>query len=270
MKKLERKFLLSLAVGLMPYITSAHAINCVPSPDCANLGYNQTEADCEGLDVIKCPSDVNKVFCKAQKNTKKCDTVGDVLYGDGTCSSSSANIVSNLTPIGVVFDTKYHLAIALTDVKKDGSAGSEDLKWLNINCSISQERCTYTTNEVECRIDGRYNTDQIFARSCGGTSSAANATNKYEAIGCLSDFCKKGKWFLPSLRDLKNIYDGKNNINATLSLLSNQGAENLTEGNYWSSNQQSYYNAWRFSMTSGNTGDSHKHFEMSVRPVVQY
>ena len=105
------------------YAIMAQAV-CTPAPDCASLGYKMTTADCTGQITVKCPTDTSKVFCKV-KAKEEVETAA-ILYGDGTVASG---IVTGKTPIGVVFDTANRLALALTDVKKDGTAGSETMLW---------------------------------------------------------------------------------------------------------------------------------------------
>ncbi len=60
---------------LLPVFLSATAAvqaqTCVKAPDCRELGYNQTAAECSaaGLDkYIKCPFDQTKVYCGAKSS----------------------------------------------------------------------------------------------------------------------------------------------------------------------------------------------------------
>ena len=96
------------------------------------------------------------------------------------------------------------------------------------------------TDLTTCGVDGRANTTAIL--NCGsscGTTPAATATNSYEPSGCSKDFCKKTKWFLPSMRDLITLYNAKSYVNASLSLTASSGAKTLTESYYWSSTEYS-------------------------------
>ena len=163
------------------------------------------------------------------------------------------------TPIGVVFDTANRLALALTDVKKDGTAGSERMYWSSSYCDTpGLQNCTtteipYGTNltPITCGVDGRLNTNAILASTCNGTTYAATATNNYQPAGCTKDFCKKSKWFLPSLRDLQNIYLQKTQIDASLTLLKSNGATDIGTKYYWSSTEYSNNVAWGFYMYNG-------------------
>ncbi len=245
------------------YAIMAQAV-CTPAPDCASLGYTKTSADCEGKIAVKCPTDTSKVFCKVIE-------IGSILYGDGTVTRE---LLRNKTPIGVVFDTDNRLAVALTDVKEDGTVGTEAMHWTGGPYDIPNlENCTDITAGTElvsftCGIDGRANTDKILSctwANCFGTP-AAKACNLYEPAGCTKDFCKNTKWFLPSLRDLQNMYINKNLLNSTLSA---SGGKTLNF-QYWSSTEYNYNSAWRFVTNSLKEVNSKNRLLNYVRPVVAY
>ena len=272
-KSYKRMLQISSAFGLILSVTNSYAIDCTPTPDCVTLGYTKTASDCSGVAAIKCPFDTSKVFCEEKILTKTCDSVGDVLYGDGTCAISPDKLDSSRTPIGIVFDTSHRLAMALIDVKQNGSAGSEKMKWSSSYCDTPNlENCTDTsTMTISCGLDGRANTDAILASTCNGTTYAANAVNAYQTSNCSADFCQKGKWFLPSMRDLNTIYSFKSVINNSLTLLASQGASNLQENYYWSSTESSNLGAWGLRMDNRYEGYSYKSGNTYyVRPVVKY
>ena len=128
------KKVIGLVLGLVPLSVSAE---CVPSPDCASIGY--TETSCEG-DSIKCPFDTTKlkcipcdssfryscdgeniknpignacnnkyVACECEDRTTfvngecvcdtSCDVIGNIYYSDGTCSSCN---LTDKTPVGII------------------------------------------------------------------------------------------------------------------------------------------------------------------------
>ena len=243
---------------------------CVQPPSCAELGFTADASKCSGA-ALKCPWDLSKAACKEKAQEASLP----ILYGDGTIASG---VVTGKTPIGVVFDTANRLALALTDVKKDGTAGSGAMQWSSASCDTpGLQNCGYSdistgTNltPISCGIDGRLNTNAILASTCNGTTYAATATNNYQPAGCTKDFCKKSKWFLPSLRDLQNIYLQRTQIDASLTLLKAYSATTLRNEDYWSSTGNYNY-AWKFGMydgyrasngKSGSTGD--------VRPVLAF
>ena len=267
MKKTNSNILLT-ALGLIFSSANSFATECTPAPDCASLGYNKTLTDCEGLATIKCQFDTSKVLCKDLSIT--C-TVGTVLGNDQKCYAAN-NLPTSVKPVGIVFDVVNRLAVALTDVKKDGSAGSEAMLWSSEQCDISAlKNCSSSSKLLTCGIDGRTNTDAILASNggCSGTTYAANAVNAYQPSNCTSDFCKKGKWFLPSYRDLNTMYEFEEIINNSLTLITSQGASNL--GYYWSSTEYDENDAWRFQINGGFKDYGPKNgLNHYVRPVVKY
>ena len=264
-----------LSCGAAFSFSEVQAQTCVVPPSCEALGYKQTEADCKGLDVVlKCPTDMSKMACLGS-SVSQVVSVGAILYGDGTVASG---LIAGKKPIGIVFDVINRLALALTDVKKDGSAGREEMDWSSEYCDTPNlENCTdSSTITISCGIDGRKNTDAILASTCNGTTYAANAVNAYQTSNCSADFCQKGKWFLPSLRDLNTIYSFKSVINNSLTLLVSIGASKLAESEmisiyYWSSTVDGNSNSWYLHMGSGtrysNVLYNGRYY---VRPVVKF
>ena len=257
------KLLFMALVLKMSLIIPAQATTCAVPPTCQQMGYTMKKADCGGNPVLRCPfalSDDNQVFCGggngAADEVVQDVSVGAIVYGDGTVASG---VVTGKTPIGVVFDTANRLALALTDVKKDGTAGSERMQWSSSYCDTpGLQNCTateipYGTNltPITCGVDGRLNTNAILASSCNGTTYAATATNNYQPTGCAKDFCKKTKWFLPSIRDLQNIYLQKTQIDASLTLLKGYSATTVKNDYYWSSTEYNMEGAWLFGMYAG-------------------
>lgn len=251
--------------------SSNAALNCTASPDCASLGYTMTAADCADGVKVACPTDPTKVFCKAGVQPATC-VVGAILGGDQLCYKDK--LPDNVKPVGIVFDTTNKLAVALTDINSSGSAGSSTMIWsANYYDIPALGNCTSSTDLTTCGVDGRANTTAIL--NCGsscGTTPAATATNSYEPSGCSKDFCKKTKWFLPSMRDLITLYNAKSYVNASLSLTASSGATTLTESYYWSSTEYDNYDAWKLRMSDCSRYSSIKYYitNLYVRPVVKY
>ena len=259
--------ILSGVLGTFFSTSAIAALNCTASPDCASLGYTMTAADCADGVKVACPTDPTKVFCKAGVQPATC-VVGAILGGDQLCYKDK--LPDNVKPVGIVFDTTNKLAVALTDINSSGSAGSSTMIWsANYYDIPALGNCTDLTT---CGVDGRVNTTAILncGSSCGSTP-AATATNSYEPSGCSKDFCKKTKWFLPSMRDLITLYDAKSYVNASLSLTASSGATTLTESYYWSSTEFSSDYAWILNVHSGFRGSYGKSYNnIYVRPVVKY
>ena len=234
-----------------------------PETDCAKLGYTKSVSQCSD-GYVRCPYNSAAVFCE------DVISVGSILYGDGTIANG---LVTGKTPIGIVFDTAHRLAVALTDINSSGSAGSSAMYWSTSYYDIpALGNCTSSIDLMTCGVDGRANTTAILncGSSCGSTP-AATATNSYEPSGCSKDFCKKTKWFLPSMRDLITLYTTKSYVNASMSLTSSSGAKTLPESYYWSSTEYNTDTAWTLRMSDGHSGWSYKFSSNDyVRPVVKY
>ena len=257
--------ILSGVLGTFFSTSAIAALNCTASPDCASLGYTMSAADCTDGVKVACPTDTSKVFCKTVQPVT-C-IVGSILGGDQFCYKDK--LPDGVKPVGIVFDTTNKLAVALTDINSSGSAGSSTMMWATGYYDIpTLGNCTDLTT---CGVDGRANTTAILncGSSCGSTP-AATATNSYEPSGCSKDFCKKTKWFLPSMRDLITLYNAKSYVNASLSLTASSGAKTLTESYYWSSTEFSSNYAWYLWMDDVSRYYGTKDYSEYVRPVVKY
>ena len=265
MKKIYQSFWqISLVLGVILFASQTQALDCTPVPDCGTLGYSKTEADCQGADVVlKCPYNTKQVTCLPVQLL-----AGDILYGDGTVSSE---VIAGKKPIGVVFDAENRLAVALTDVKQDGSAGSEEMMWSSEECDVPYLKSCGRNEASSCEIDGKRNTYFILATNggCSGTTYAANAVNAYNPSNCSKDFCKAGEWFLPSMRDLNTLYLFRNMVNSTLESLIPAGAQRQSVY-YWSSNESTSPKAWKISMSNGWLSFLNKSYTTNVRPVIAF
>ncbi len=212
MRKLHMIVLGGVCVSLLPLGEVWAELNCTATPDCASLGYTMSIDECTGLAMAVCPTDSGKVFCQKSLTASGSSTlktinpvtcvVGTVLGGNGSCYEIETP--AGVSPVAVVFDTNKRLAIALTDINADGTPGKEYMAWATVddydtdiaNCDTSSS----STDSLEtCAPDGRANTDIMLKTTGGGTHTAAQAVNKYEPEGCTVAFCKKTKWFIPSL-----------------------------------------------------------------------
>ncbi len=257
----------------------AQAQTCVQPPSCESLGYNKTETDCSGADiVVKCPTDTSKMSC-LKLPSQQSVSVGAILYGDG---SVSRELITNKKPIGVVFDVSNRLAVALTDAKKDGSAGTESMYWSSQTCDVEGLRNISSTTSLMgdgsavstgipvVGTDGRTNTNYILAATNCGTKYAANAVNAYQTDNCTSEFCQKGQWFLPSIRDSANISRTREVIDMTLNSLSSYGATTLKLGyseSYHTSTEVDKEKIWVYD-GAFLTGNKTKY--RYVRPVLAF
>lgn len=54
------------------------AQTCVKAPDCTEIGFTKTAADCKGKTILKCPFDTNQVYCPGYEESTKTYKVGDI------------------------------------------------------------------------------------------------------------------------------------------------------------------------------------------------
>ena len=209
----------------------------------------------------------------------KCISPAKILYGDGTIST---DVLSGKTPVGVVFDEDNRLAAALVDIDDNGKANRVKRMWGG-NVSVPLEDCAWADGynyfsregDADCGTDGRHNTDILLADTNAAEFYAAQSVYKFQPDGCSAGFCRKGKWFLPSMKDLWGLHDMKNEINLSLSLVQQWGAMILEDKStgYWSSSKtedaiggiyMTDYDTCRFS------ANKTKYHIAYVRPVVKY
>ena len=280
-----------------PYADCCHLKTSVQTPYGCEKTYDCCSSKCEKAYsdncrnqtavIAKCPDNATCSYfgdCKSKVQSWSCKSgyeksgnsciaavrVGSILYGDGTVASG---LVTGKMPIGIVFDTGRRLAVALTDIDSSGSAGSTKMKWSSSYCDTPNlDNCTSSDGLTSCGVDGRTNTNAILASTCNGTTYAANGANAYEPSGCSKDFCKKTKWFLPSMRDLITLYNAKSYVNASLSLTASSGAKTLTESYYWSSTEYNSVHAWLLYMNYGyrNLTTKGTNDNEYVRPVLAF
>ena len=187
-------------------------------PTCSDGGYKDTP-----LTYMSCTS---LSYYGRTCYTTDCKTLLPILYSDLTTSNT---IISNKTPIGIVFDTNKRLALALDQANQlSWSSSRTDIPGLE-NCDIPRF----------CGTDGKANTATIivFGKEKSISYPAAEYCYNYTTPGTTA-----GDWFLPSYAELFNIYQKKSQINATLNLL---GRPLFKENDYWSSTENDNEYSWR-------------------------
>ena len=271
----------------------ANAQGYVPGEVCNSCGtmkYKRSEAPCDGFKTCDCGgatgaktcwSGTVKKFdtCKECCDTSKykydssnctgvnqlagnscggkydrCLKMGKILYGDGT---TSYNIISGKTAIGVVFDEAERLAIALKPVHKllpNSSCARDDVicseQWTGVMfyedvspdfySDSAAENCEFVavnnaSDYAACGANGRINTT-LLLNTEKSPHIPVDLVNNYEPAGCVSYFCKKTNWFLPSIKELSSIFDVREELDNTLTLL---GQKALDRWHYWSSTERS-------------------------------
>lgn len=251
MKKLLSQTIISglSILGFSLSTSYAADIACVPSKNCEEMGYKQSATDCPD-GAIKCPWDTTKLFCSDKP--KGCG-VGSILYFDKSCSYT---VVSGKQPIAVVFDTTKKLAVSLMQPINFMSWGSAIIDIPDL------ENCRY--DALTCGTDGKANTAAIIAYGqANGTSyPAAEFCAKYSINGT-----NRGDWYLPSIAELSSLYTAKDIVNSSIELLR---AIPISDSPYWSSNENSSYNAGEFDMNRNESIGNYKSSSSSVRAIIAY
>ena len=211
----RRTTLISLTALLCGLGSSAAQadMTCTKAPDCASLGYTQTEAECASKPSIKCPFDTSKYYCKKTPVVEGC-TVGSYLYADKTCSS---NYQSSRTLVGVVFDPVKKLAVMTPFLSGE----------LAVRVDVNMPTCSLADAMNNCRTDGKVNTRAILGTSQGGMGlreSIIFGIVKYDTDVVIADrdygddlssqlWYGKNHWYSPSLLELDTIYKNLEVIN---------------------------------------------------------
>ena len=237
-----RKIFLMLGVSL--FSLEANAQECVDAPDCTELGYTQTEADCPN-GAVKCPWNTGLVFCgcgedyqyscddaneiagnskcgdyytscncasgyewkegRCVSSRPKCN-IGNIFYSDNTCTSA-ANYNSSKTVLGIV--------VYVTDDGRHGQIMApkrislNSVKWGNTPAlfALYPGAPNYTNqNDAEQDYD-----------SCGNTDFYMNlkdtTTLQPTAVETARNYAPTpettGKWCLPAAGIFVNIANNK-------------------------------------------------------------
>lgn len=146
--------------------------------------------------------------------------------------------------------------------------------WASKDCNIPNlELCTdKNTVTSTCGMMAKKNTNTISSSSCSSTSIAVNAVKTYEPQGCTKDFCKKGKWFLPSLKEMYSIFGFKEIMNSVLKSITSQETGQIKSSySYWTSTPYTSDEIWTLGIFTGNNyEESHIFNNNKVRPVIKF
>ena len=216
--------------------------------DCGELGYNKTEEECEGADVIKCPFDMSHVWCEEVPVEPE---PGMILYSDGTVSW---DVISGKTPVGVVayVDGSTRFAVALEETTAAWGSYAYNVSCLtDIDSSSAQTDFNGATN-TQCLIND--------SRS----HPAAEYCNTYKPV---SSGTGSSGWYLPAAGELY-VSCFNEAINLGLQKLSKM---QLNSSYYWSSSESTKGNAWNVVPSEGAVGFYYgKDSSASVRCVLAF
>ena len=179
--------------------------------------------------------------------------IGDILYSDKSCD---LNVIASKKPIGVVFDRASKLAIGLEESNQYWSDSYLDVPGLSNITSSSA---------VTVDWRGKNNTRVVleYCKTKEKSCPAFEYVNSYKTEGT-----QAGDWYLPAMGELNAIYGNKDVLNITLGKI---GGTKLGTNNYWSSSENSYYNAWYLRFSDGYVSYNGKYYNDGyVRPVLAF
>ena len=219
--------------------------------DCNALGYNKTEEDCEGSDIIKCPFDEARIWCMVEPKP------GMILYSDGTISW---DVISGKKAIAVVayVDEDRKLAIGLEETAVPWSTDSYAVKDVTCLTNLSD------TQQVQSDFNGAANTQ------CLANIGMYPATEYCVSYNCppLASGLGYCDWYLPAAGELYVMSFSYGAINLGLQKLSKTQLQNAY---YWSSSEGGSYYAWYVRPSAGNVyGNLGKTYSASVRCVLAF
>jgi len=112
---------------------------------------------------------------------------------------------------------------------------------------------------------GEMNTALIVAAQEGGPYDYAAAM--CASFGFIVDGVKYGDWYLPSVDELKLMYQNKNAIDSTSAA---NGGASFTNSEYWSSEEYDLNNAYIVNFNGGNTDYKSKNRKYKIRAVRKF
>ncbi len=227
---------------------SGNTTLCSECEPCPNLG---TESECPPCMVCTYEECSNLYIITADY----CDCkIGDILYSDRSCSP---DVISDKTPIGVVFDEENRLAIALEESRQYWSFPDYfDVPGLSNITSRSA---------VTADWQGKNNTRVVleYCKANGKSCPAFEYVNSYKTEGTIA-----GDWYLPAFGELNAIRGNKDVLNIALGKI---GGTKLEPDWYWSSSEHSGNLAWNLSFRGDYVyGYDKNDYSEYVRPVLAF
>ena len=224
--------LIGTSLSLIPQTINAQ---CVATQDCATLGY--TETSCSGGSGIKCPFG-NKWAC-FKSESKICQQYGFTQSCTGTGYTGT---------VGKACNGKYsECTCASGYIWKDNSCQA-----LN-GAQGELQYCNGTLVGVKTSNMNFYVALKVLGEM-----------NWYQAKDQCSNyaFCGDLKGSLPTLDQLKTIYNNKSSLN---SLLLKYGGSAFTGSDYWSTTYNGYYKSyWVLDMSNGRTDGNTNYYRVST------
>ena len=266
-----------MTIGLIFFIctsmTGTGRAECIPTPDCASIGYTATS--CDGK-FTRCPFDTSKLFCVPCDSSFQyaCNGEGQIGQGEScdgkyiecgctdgyewddenkvctsSCSDTSCSVgnivysdgtcckekLDNKTPIGVVVKDNA-LVMSKDRVTMTWSSAYIDTSLTNMSSSQAQDD-----------MNGKSNTAVIVAAHPSETTSnnAAIYCNKYTTAGTSA-----GDWYLPAAGELYSYVYG-NSIILSPVYTGSLGWSSFSYY-FWSSSEFGDSSAWIVTSSDGD------------------
>ena len=169
--------------------STASAQTCVKAPDCAEIGFTKTAADCEGKTILKCPFDTNQVYCPGYEESTKTYKVGDTYYKDGITAGVVA-VVTDGGLHGIIVSQNTVPGKSVAEVQRSCSSKTTGgLEWGIASCrnyiavkNVIQstlqnlfvtEGCTYSVGSSSCNVDAHTSDSLYGCKEAGGYCQAS-------------------------------------------------------------------------------------------------
>ncbi len=189
----------------------------------------------------------------------QCLQAGDFVYAD---KSTSSELISGKTPIGVVYNPTLRLMSAIIPAEsKKWTTSTEDIPALT-NIASSNGYLLMSTD-----MDGKANTTAIL--NYYGKEASEKAPAAYYAANYSTPGTNKGDWFLPSLGQ---ALSAKNYLQSTIDqTYFNLGLLQLTNRNMWTSSEENANKAYFLEWNGSSKGSSgNKDWTLGVVPMTNF
>ena len=280
-------------IGLFSF--NAYA-ECMPTPDCADMGY--TETSCDGS-FVRCPFDTSKLFCAPCDSSFRYDCSGDNIVG-GTGSTCGGKYVSCTCTSGFSFENgecKCPASITTTSCSvgaiyyPDGKCSNDyaaclnpvgvvvkdnalvmswrtgSIQWGGYGTDISDLPNYSNSTNAKTDYDGVGNTTKIvahFGEDVDVTKHAGVFCYNYAPVGMEST---KGQWYLPAAGELYDYVYG--NYNTLLNIYKTHLGYSSFSYSFWSSSERSDNYAWGVYSYHDEVGGYNKSSNLSVSCFIE-
>ncbi len=271
-----------VVIGLVPFNVYGE---CTPTPDCASIGY--TETNCEG-DYLACPFDSTKLKCMPCDSSFRYDCSGDNITG-GTGSACGGKYVSCECATNYIFangscvcDTSCKVgAIYYSDgscsscvdttktaigvVVKDNELVMSQIRNVGIHWGLWYVDVMDLTNiEIADEAINDYNGKENTLKIVTTYKSAGLSSDNCAAINCY-EYSTEGtnvtEWYLPAEGELYTyVYSNYAKVNNTMNRL----GWILGSRDFWSSSKSSIYLVWYVNLANGAIGSMDKNVALAA------